>query len=227
MPAFATRSTAPIHNSRSGLMGFLMSTGTSAPRNASATSCTLKGFTVVRAPIHNTSISKCNASATCFAVATSTVSGKPVNFFACCSQGKPLVPMPSKLPGLVRGFQMPARNMSTFPVLCKRTAVSITCSSVSALHGPEIINGRLFHFSCTNSLVAVCVASCIFVKLFMFCPVPKGRDLKLMFCVFIFLCYRLYHFIYRLLFPICCFVTQIAHLCIRNFNQQPHIHFQN
>src|SRR6476619_689029 len=87
----------------------------------------------------------------------------PVSLRACCSHGKPFVPMPSKLPGLVRGFQMPARIISTLPVLCKRTAVSSTCSSVSALQGPAIINGRLFHVDCTNSF-DVCVA-CISLSL--------------------------------------------------------------
>src|SRR6185436_19886090 len=152
-PDLATLSTAPVHNSRSGLIGFLISTGTSVPRNASATSCTLNGFTVVLAPIHNTSTSNVNASCTCLPVATSTVVGKPVSFFACCSQGKPFAPMPSNIPGLVRGFQIPARIISTLPVAARACAVANTCSSVSALQGPLIISGRLFHVSCTVSLV--------------------------------------------------------------------------
>src|SRR5919205_4210345 len=169
MPAFATRSTAPNHNSRSGLIGFLINTGTSTPLKASATSCTLKGFTVVRAPIHNTSTSKCRASSTCLAVATSTATGIPVNCFAFCNQGNPLVPIPSKLPGRVRGFQIPARNISTLPVAAKRWVVSKTCSSVSALQGPAIIKGRLFHFCCATSFI---VASdvCMIVNL--------GQELK-------------------------------------------------
>ena len=134
---------APTHNSKSGLMGFFISTGTFTPRKASATSCTLKGFTVVRAPIHNTSTPKCRASSTCLPVATSTVTGSPVIFLAACNQGNPFVPTPSKLPGRVRGFQMPARSISIFPVAAKRVAVCISCSSVSALQGPEIMRGRL------------------------------------------------------------------------------------
>ena len=134
-------------------MGFFISTGTSTPRNASATSCTLKGFTVVLAPIQSMSTSNCNASCTCLAVATSTVMGSPVIFFACASQGSPFVPMPSNKPGLVRGFQMPARKISILPVLARRVAVSSTCSSVSALQGPLIINGRLFHFVCIKSFI--------------------------------------------------------------------------
>jgi hypothetical protein len=41
-------------------------------------------------------------------------------FFARCNQGNPFVPIPSKLPGRVRGFQIPARSISTLPVAAKR-----------------------------------------------------------------------------------------------------------
>ena len=109
---------------------------------------------MVRAPTQSTSTPKCKASSTCLAVATSTAIGKPVSFFACCIHGNPLVPIPSKLPGLVLGFQIPARIISTLPVAAKRIAVCITCSSVSALHGPEIIKGDFFNkmltFSCCS-----------------------------------------------------------------------------
>ena len=141
IPALAIRSIPPTHNSKSGFNGFLIKTGTFTPLKASAISCTLKGFTVVLAPIQSTSTPKCKASSTCLPVATSTATGNPVSFFACCNQGKPFVPIPSKLPGLVLGFQIPARIMSTLPVAANRIAVCITCSSVSALQGPEIING--------------------------------------------------------------------------------------
>src|ERR1700754_634695 len=130
-------------------MGFFIRTGTSAPRSASATSCTLNGFTVVRAPIQSTSTSKCSASSTCLAVATSIATGRPVSFLACCSQGNPFVPMPSKLPGRVRGFQIAARRISTLPVFARRTAVSTVCSSVSALQGPEMIRGRFIQAAWT------------------------------------------------------------------------------
>src|SRR6187401_2393341 len=160
MPERATRSTAPLQSSRSGLIGFLISTGTSTPRNASATSCTLKGFTVVLAPIHNTSTSKFNASCTCLPVATSTVVGNPVSFFALCNHGKPFAPIPSNMPGFVLGFQMPARSISTLPVAARRCAVCITCSSVSALHGPLMISGRLAHAFCAASFI-VCSIVCI------------------------------------------------------------------
>jgi hypothetical protein len=42
---------------------------------------------------------------------------------------------------------MPARMISTLPVAAKRIAVCNTCSSVSALQGPEMINGRF----CNNA----------------------------------------------------------------------------
>src|SRR5882757_1901997 len=167
-PTFCKRSIPPLHNSKSGLIGFFISTGISTPRNASATSCTLNGFTVVRAPIHNTSTSNCNASCTCFAVATSTAVASPVAFLALNNQGNPFVPMPSNMPGFVRGFQMPARSISIFPVAASLVAVASICSSVSALHGPLIIKGRLFHFSCTSSLV-VCVCVCILFLLIIIC----------------------------------------------------------
>src|SRR5688572_13948068 len=186
IPARATRSTAPLHNSRSGLIGFLISTGTSTPRNASATSCTLKGFTVVLAPIHNTSTSKFNASCTCLPVATSTVVGMPVCFFACNNQGKPFTPMPSNIPGFVLGFQMPARRISTLPVAARRCAVCNTCSSVSALHGPLMISGRLLHAFRAVSFVD-CSIVCIFTNL---CSLPL-KGCKEVFYLYIFLCARL------------------------------------
>ena len=49
--------------------------------------------------------------------------------------------VPSNPPGLVRGFQIPARN-NLMPLSAIPLAVSITCSSVSALHGPAITIGR-------------------------------------------------------------------------------------
>src|SRR5690606_35308809 len=144
--------------------GFLISTGTFAPLKASATSCTLKGLTVVRAPIHKLSTSKCNASSTCLPVATSTATGKPVSCLAVCSQGSPFVPTPSKLPGLVLGFQIPALNMSTFPVTASLLAVSTSCVSVSALQGPEITIGLFLKTSSATILVGA--ASCIVLYLF-------------------------------------------------------------
>jgi hypothetical protein len=52
--------------------------------------------------------------------------------------------------------------MSTLPVAANRWAVSITCSSVSALHGPEIMSGRFCH-ACCAAFFTVSVACIIFV----------------------------------------------------------------
>jgi hypothetical protein len=49
--------------------------------------------------------------------------------------------MPSKLLGRVRGFHIPARKAFTLPDSTISFAVIITCSSFSALQGPEIIYG--------------------------------------------------------------------------------------
>jgi hypothetical protein len=51
------------------------------------------------------------------------------------------LPIPSKLPGRVRGFQMPARIALTLPPAAIAFAVSRTWYSLSALHGPAIKNG--------------------------------------------------------------------------------------
>ena len=141
-PAWLMRSRAPIHSSRSGLTGFFTSTGMSTPRSASAISCMAKGLAVVRAPIHRMSMPAFSASNTCLAVATSVATYMPVSFFTSLSHARPSTPMPSKPPGLVRGFQMPARNI-LIPLSASSLAVFITCSSVSALHGPAITKGRL------------------------------------------------------------------------------------
>ena len=141
MPAPYKRSNAPIHNSKSGLTGFLINTGTSTPFNASAISWTANGFTVVRAPIQRISIPAFNASNTWSLVATSVDTSMPVSFFTFFNQANPSAPMPSNPPGFVRGFQIPARNILT-PLEANPWAVSNTCSSVSALQGPAITIGR-------------------------------------------------------------------------------------
>ena len=133
---------APIQSSRSGLTGFLTSTGMSTPRSASATSCMANGLTAVRAPTHKTSTPAFKASKTWSLVATSVATYMPVSSFTLFNHGSPMVPTPSKPPGLVRGFQMPARKMR-IPIAANPLAVVKTCSSVSALHGPEITSGRL------------------------------------------------------------------------------------
>ena len=60
------------------------------------------------------------------------------------SHGRPTSPTPSKELGRVRGFQIPALSKSIFPVAFNLTAVSTTCSSVSALQGPAIRKGDFF-----------------------------------------------------------------------------------
>ena len=52
-------------------------------------------------------------------------------------------PIPAKVLGLVRGFHIPARNISTLPVLASARAVFTVCSLLSALHGPAMISGLL------------------------------------------------------------------------------------
>ena len=153
MPAWLMRSMAPIHSSMSGLTGFFTSTGMSTPRSASANACIAKGFAVVRAPIHSTSIPYFRQSSTCSGVATSVATSMPVSSFTRFIQGSARSPLPSKPPGLVRGFQTPARNMWQ-PFVASCCAVVITCSSVSAEHGPAITIGRrlsLGRFSGCNS----------------------------------------------------------------------------
>ena len=114
----------------------------STPFSASAISCTAKGLAVVRAPTQSMSIPAFRHSYTCLAVATSVDTYMPVSFFTSFSQASPSTPIPSKPPGLVRGFQIPARKIFT-PLAASWVAVDITCSSVSALQGPAITIGRL------------------------------------------------------------------------------------
>ena len=135
------RSRAPIHSSISGLTGFFTKTGTSTPRSESAKACTAKGLAVVRAPTQRMSMSYFRASSTCSGVATSVAMSMWVSSFTCFIQGSAFSPWPSKPPGLVRGFHTPARKLWQ-PFMASSRAVSITCSSVSALHGPAITKGR-------------------------------------------------------------------------------------
>ena len=135
------RSTPPTQSSRSGLTGFLTSTGMSWPRSASAISCMAKGLAVVRAPIQIMSMPPSSAAMTCLRVATSVAVYIPVSRFTRWSHATPSAPTPSNPPGLVRGFHSPARKIRT-PSAASSRAVSITCSSVSALHGPAMTSGR-------------------------------------------------------------------------------------
>ena len=140
-PAWLIRSIAPIHSSRSGLTGFFTNTGTSTPLRLSASACMANGLADVRAPTHNMSMPYFRAISTCSGVATSVAVSMPVSSFTCFIQGRATSPLPSKPPGLVRGFHIPARNI-LHPSFLSCCAVVITCSSVSAEHGPAITNGR-------------------------------------------------------------------------------------
>ena len=55
----------------------------------------------------------------------------------------------SKFPGLVLGFQIPARMILTEAIEAKSFAIAMICSSVSALQGPDINKGLLFQISLT------------------------------------------------------------------------------
>ena len=164
IPALLMRSSAPIHNCRSGFTGFLIITGTSTPRNESAISCTVNGLAVERAPIHNTSTPCLRACSTWAAVATSTAVGKPVSFFAEFNQSRPIAPIPSNSPGRVRGFQIPALSILTLPLAAMATHESISCLSVSALQGPEITSGCDFVFT---QLLRGAISSSSFMALYL------------------------------------------------------------
>ena len=140
-PAFLKRSKAPTQRFRSGETGFLIKTGRSMPFKVSASCCTEKGLTTVRAPIHKASTSYFKANSTCSGVATSVAMGRPVSFLASRSHFNPSSPLPSKASGRVRGFQMPPRNSFTSGILAKARAVARICSSHSTLHGPAMTIG--------------------------------------------------------------------------------------
>ena len=140
IPAWLMRSIAPIQSSRSGFTGFFTNTGMSIPLMLSAIACIAKGFAVVRAPIQRMSMPYFSASSTCSGVATSVVIAIPVSSFTRFIHGSASSPFPSNPPGFVRGFHTPARNMWQ-PFEASWRAVVITCSSVSAEHGPAITKG--------------------------------------------------------------------------------------
>ena len=165
IPALLRRSSAPIQSSRSGLTGFFTKTGISTPLRESAISCMAKGLAEVRAPIQRISMPAFKAASTCALFATSVATSIPHSFCTRCIHGSPSSPIPSKLPGLVRGFHIPARNIFT-PILLSCCAVVMTCSSVSALQGPAITRGRLsstpgrLSFSNLSSIVIYLIISC-------------------------------------------------------------------
>ena len=113
----------------------------SLPFSASAISWTRNGLAVVLAPIQTISTPYSRQSSTCFSPATSVATFMPSSFFTLCSHLSPGVPTPSNVFGWVRGFQIPARKTLT-PNGLSPSAVRITCSSDSALHGPATRSGR-------------------------------------------------------------------------------------
>ena len=153
------RSSPPIQSSKSGLTGFLTNTGISTPFKVSAISCIAKGFATVRAPIHSKSTPAFKQASTWAWVATSVQTFMPSSFCTRFNHARPSSPTPSKPPGFVRGFQMPARKSLT-PFFESCVAVFITCSSVSAEQGPAITIGRLS--SCSVKLSGVMLSSILF-----------------------------------------------------------------
>ena len=142
----------------SGLTGFFTNTVMSVPRSESASACIANGFAVVLAPTHSMSMPYFIASSACSGVATSVVTIIPVSSFTRFSHASAGSPCPSNPPGFVRGFHAPARNIVK-PCCASCMAVVITCSSVSALHGPAITNGRFVssgNFSLSKSISIVC-----------------------------------------------------------------------
>ena len=139
IPTAFNLSIAPIHNSKSGLIGFFTITGISTPFKASAISCTANGLTVVLAPNHRISISSFKAASTCNALATSVATGKLKAFPASFSQDKAGTPIPSNELGLVLGFQIPPLRMSILLPAANCFAISWICSSFSTEQGPAIV----------------------------------------------------------------------------------------
>ena len=136
----------------------------STPCRLSARACIANGLAQVRAPIQRMSKPYSRHNSTCSGVATSVVISIPVSSFTRFIQGKAFSPLPSKPPGLVRGFHTPARKMWQ-PLRANSFAVAMTCCSVSAEQGPAITIGRLWSLgklsgSKSNSIIYPAV-SCI------------------------------------------------------------------
>src|SRR5688572_6677303 len=78
------------------------------------------------------------------------------------SHFNPSVPDPSYWPGLVRGFQMPARRACILPVAASCLSVALVCFSGAKLHETLLIIGLLVvgnHFEMYSSCNAfiICV----------------------------------------------------------------------
>lgn len=71
---------------------------------------------------------------------TSVATYMPVSFFTSFNQARPSTPTPSKPPGLVRGFQIPARYIFC-PLAASCLAVFITCSFCLGTTGAGYDNG--------------------------------------------------------------------------------------
>ena len=145
-PEAYRRCSAPIQSSRSGFTGFLTRTvirsrcsGVS-DASASAISWTANGLAVVRAPIQKSVTPVRRACRRWTGVAISVTGSIPVLSRTSASHARARTPMPSNEPGLVRGFQTPARN-TRMPVSDSSRAVRSVCSRLSALHGPAITSG--------------------------------------------------------------------------------------
>ena len=166
MPTRSRRSKAPIQSPRSGLIGFFTSMHTSLPLRQSANSCIAKGLAVVLAPIQRMSMAYSMAFSTCSGVATSVATSIPVSFFTRCSHCSAISPLPSKPPGLVRGFQTPAlKHWQPWRRSC--CAVQTTCSSVSAEQGPEMSSGSLsFGLKGSGLLAMGMFWKCLFLLFF-------------------------------------------------------------
>jgi len=153
-------SIAPSHRFRSGFIGFLMRILLSVPFNASAISCIANGLADVLAPIQRMSTLALMAFSTWVLFATSVVVSIPVSSLTFVSHFSPISPTPSNDPGRVLGFQIPALKI-LIPILFRLCAVFSTCSSFSALHGPEImmgfcVSGSPQFFNCSIFIVLYC-----------------------------------------------------------------------
>lgn len=105
--ALYNRSKPPIHKDKSGFLDFLTKRFYLFLARHRHFLNVAKGFTVVLAPIHNTSISCSNANFVC-RYATSVAINKPVSALAFCNHFSQFHHL--QIPyGRVRGFQIPAR----------------------------------------------------------------------------------------------------------------------
>jgi hypothetical protein len=67
----------------------------------------------------------------------------PSSVFTRFNQGRAFTPFPSKPPGLVRGFQMPARKI-LIPRAASARAVSITCEKLAYIQHRNEFHEKAF-----------------------------------------------------------------------------------